>query len=95
MIVYAVIYKSGCVCFYGGDVLKLKEDIADVKPTVFCSVPRLYNKFYDAIKSKIATLTGLKSALANYAFNSKMHYNNLDNSVDHGLWDSIIFKNSK
>jgi long-chain acyl-CoA synthetase len=33
--------------FYQGDVLKLMEDIEVLKPTIFCSVPRLYNRIYD------------------------------------------------
>ncbi len=36
---------------FGGDVFKLKEDMAEVKPTIFVSVPRLYNRFYDLIKA--------------------------------------------
>jgi len=36
--------------FFQGDVLKLKEDLAVLRPTVFASVPRLYNRFYDAMQ---------------------------------------------
>ena len=36
--------------FYQGDVMKLKEDLAILKPTLMVSVPRLYNKFYEVIK---------------------------------------------
>ena len=36
--------------FFGGDVLKLKEDLIVLRPTVFVSVPRLFNRFYDAIQ---------------------------------------------
>jgi long-chain acyl-CoA synthetase len=35
------------VGFYQGDVLKLMDDIEALKPTVFFSVPRLYNRIYD------------------------------------------------
>lgn len=49
---------------YGGDVLKLKEDIACAKPSIFPSVPRLFNKFYDAIKKNMDSLTGLKKLMA-------------------------------
>ena len=38
--------KSG---FFGGNVLKLTDDIALLKPTIFPSVPRLYNKIYGKI----------------------------------------------
>ena len=34
---------------YNGNVLKLKEDLAILKPNLFASVPRLFNKFYDKI----------------------------------------------
>lgn len=30
--------------FFSGDMLKIKEDAAVVKPTVFVGVPRLYNR---------------------------------------------------
>jgi long-chain acyl-CoA synthetase len=33
--------------FYQGDVLKIREDLAALKPTIMISVPRLYNRFYD------------------------------------------------
>jgi long-chain acyl-CoA synthetase len=36
--------------FFQGDVLKIKEDLAVLKPTIMVSVPRLYNRFYDAMQ---------------------------------------------
>ena len=33
--------------FYRGDVLLLLEDIQELKPTIFTSVPRLYNRIHD------------------------------------------------
>jgi long-chain acyl-CoA synthetase len=39
------------IYIYIGDVRKLKDDLSILKPTIFASVPRLYNRFYDAIKS--------------------------------------------
>lgn len=40
----------GCqIGFYQGDTLKLMDDCAVLKPTLFISVPRLYNKIYDKI----------------------------------------------
>jgi len=42
--------------FYSGDVLKLTQDLAVLKPTVMVSVPRLYNRFYDLMQAKIKEL---------------------------------------
>jgi long-chain acyl-CoA synthetase len=36
--------------FFGGDVMKLKEDLAVLKPTIMASVPRLYNRFFDVMQ---------------------------------------------
>jgi long-chain acyl-CoA synthetase len=46
--------------------------LAELKPTVFASVPRLYNKFYDTIQENIAKLTGFKSDLAKKAIAAKL-----------------------
>ncbi len=46
--------------FFQGDVLKIKEDLAELKPTVMVSVPRLYNRFYDVMQQKIKELSGAK-----------------------------------
>jgi len=35
--------------YYGGDHLKLLDDLAALKPTLFPSVPRLFNRIYDKI----------------------------------------------
>jgi long-chain acyl-CoA synthetase len=40
--------------------LKIKEDLAELKPTVMVSVPRLYNRFYDVMQQKIKELSGAK-----------------------------------
>jgi long-chain acyl-CoA synthetase len=44
------------VGFYQGDVLKLTQDLAVLRPTVMVSVPRLYNRFYDLMQAKIKEL---------------------------------------
>lgn len=32
---------------FSQDIMKLMDDMAALKPTIFCSVPRLYNRIYD------------------------------------------------
>jgi len=44
--------------YFSGDVQKLKDDLAIVKPTIFLSVPRLYSRFYDVLKKKFSELSG-------------------------------------
>jgi long-subunit acyl-CoA synthetase (AMP-forming) len=44
-----------CVGFYRGNVLELLDDVAELKPTVFTSVPRLYNRIYDKARHRLAS----------------------------------------
>ena len=53
--------------FYSGDVLKLMNDIALLKPTVFAAVPRIYNRIYDKITAGMKNATGFKGFLAQTA----------------------------
>lgn len=55
-LLYVILYAGGAIVYYSGDVQKIKDDLALVKPTVFVSVPRLYSRFYDAIKKKFSEL---------------------------------------
>ena len=48
--VFALSLIYGMKCgFFGGNVAKITEDIAILKPTLFTSVPRLYNRIYSKV----------------------------------------------
>lgn len=62
----------GCsIGYYQGNPLKLTEDCAKLQPTIFPSVPRLYNKIYGSIKAKMDEAAGCKRWLITNAFASK------------------------
>lgn len=44
-----IIYNGASACFTCGDILKLKDDLLDAKPTVFATVPRILNRFYTVL----------------------------------------------
>lgn len=83
------------ICIFSGDVLKLKEDLAIFRPTLFASVPRLYNKFYDAILAGIKEKGAISRALYNRALKSKLY--NLEHyaSYEHCFYDRLIFNKVK
>lgn len=45
----AMIHHSVKIGVYAGNPLKLTEDLQILKPTLFVTVPRLFNKIYDKI----------------------------------------------
>lgn len=52
--------------------MKIKEDLAVLKPTIMVSVPRLYNRFYDTMQQKINELTGMKRTLVDWGVAKKL-----------------------
>lgn len=64
---FSMIYAGACIVYFSGDVQKLKDDLALVKPTVFVSVPRLFSRFHDVIKGKFKDVTGFGKSLVDHA----------------------------
>ena len=94
--VLSITVTYGCKCgFYQGDPLKLTDDAKTLKPTIFVSVPRLFNKIFDKIQAQIATLPPNKQNLVNGAIETKT--NNLRNKAQytHVLYDTLVFKKFK
>jgi long-chain acyl-CoA synthetase len=90
-IVQVILFNKGCsLGFYQGDTLKLTEDMAILQPTVFASVPRLYNRIFDKIMGNVKATGGIKAALFNYAYKGKKHWLS-KGYVRHSLWDRLVF----
>jgi len=81
--------------FFGGNVLKLTDDIAILQPTVFPSVPRLYNKIYGKIQDKFKVATVVKGWLVNKAVDSKLWYFRNGEGLYHKIYDALVFKKVK
>ncbi|KAL6347909.1 hypothetical protein AAG906_037638 [Vitis piasezkii] len=66
------IYKGSSIGFWGADVRYLMEDIQELKPTIFCGVPRVYERIYGGAIAKISSGGALRKALFQYAYNYKL-----------------------
>lgn len=84
------ILKGVRIGYYSGDVLKLTNDCIVLQPTFFPSVPRLYNKIYDKINSKLAELYGVRAYLANRAISSKLYYLRKDGTLNYAFYDKVV-----
>ena len=95
-IVYSmVIYRGGQYGMFNGDARKVKEDLQVLQPTIFVSVPRMYNKFHDVIQEGIRSATGIKGKIARRAIKTKTDNHKVDGSVTHFLYDKLVFKKMK
>ncbi|KAG2765799.1 hypothetical protein Pcac1_g22676 [Phytophthora cactorum] len=88
------IAKGGCIGYYQGDVTKLLEDMAELRLTVFPSVPRLLNRIHDKITQGVAATGGLKKLLFDQGYAAKKEYL-ADGYYTHAFWDRLVFDKRK
>jgi len=85
MISYIYIYNSVSI-YYAESMEKIGDNLKEVKPLIFTTVPRLLEKVYERIMAKAATLTGVKKNLFNWALDLGLKY---DISKKMGMWYNL------
>jgi long-chain acyl-CoA synthetase len=95
LIYIRVLYIEGIIGVFSGDITKIREDAVALKPTLFVSVPRLYNRIYDLIQAKLSTATGAMAILVKKAVATKLHNLRETGQTTHWLYDRLIFNKIK
>lgn len=85
MLVYLYI-SVGVSIYYAESLETLGENLKEVKPHIFTTVPRLLEKVYDKIVAKGAELTGIKRKLFYWALDLGLKY---DINKNLGFWYNI------
>jgi long-chain acyl-CoA synthetase len=81
----------GCsIGYYRGDIFGIFEDMKVLKPTIFPSVPRIYNRVAAILKSHSVESTGIIGALSRKAIKDKTENFEKTGSVTHPIWDRIF-----
>lgn len=71
----SVLYLAeGVSIYYAESIEMVADNLREVKPQVFATVPRLLEKVYDRIVAKGQELTGVKKALFFWALNLGLQY---------------------
>lgn len=65
---------SGCSIYYAESMDTIGDNLREVKPTVFSTVPRLLEKVYERIMNKGQELTGIKKKLFFWAVDIGQQY---------------------
>lgn len=73
MLSYLYVYY-GVSIYYAESLDTIADNLKDIKPEIFVTVPRLLEKVYDKIVSKGAELSGIKKALFYWALNLGLRY---------------------
>ncbi|RHY75841.1 hypothetical protein DYB38_004187 [Aphanomyces astaci] len=88
-----MISAKGRIGFYQGNTLKLTEDLVELRPTHFVTVPRLLNKIYDKVIQAGGSSSsggGIKGWLFKRAVQTKLA--NLKQGYQaHPLYDKLVF----
>jgi len=89
--------RTGISIYYAESLDTIGENLKEVQPTLFTTVPRLLEKMYDKIMSKGSTLRGLKRSLFYWAVSLAERYDNLEKGslgyrIQLALANAIIFK---
>ena len=88
---------KGMTIYYAESMATIVDDIKDVKPTIFNSVPRLLERVYDKIISKGKDLKGISSKIFFWAVNLGLRYehNRINGWFYHfklKIADALVFK---
>jgi len=79
--------------FFHGELLELVDDLKTLRPTAFASVPRLYSRFGNAIRSSTVEAPGFRGSLSRHVVATKtVNLKNPDPSkatAKHALYDRI------
>ena len=75
--------NSGNSIYYAESLDTIADNLKEIKPTLFCTVPRLLEKVYEKIMAKGAELTGIKRKLFYWSVALADKY---DNQRSGGMW---------
>jgi long-chain acyl-CoA synthetase len=88
--------NSGYSIYYAESLDTIPENLLEVKPTLFATVPRLLEKTYEKIMAKGAELTGIKRKLFYWSVDLANEYDNIETksvsyNIQLALANKLIF----
>ncbi|RZC74494.1 hypothetical protein C5167_049977 [Papaver somniferum] len=92
-----LIHHGAAIGFWRGDVKLLIEDIGELKPSIFCAVPRVLDRIYSGLTEKIASGGFLKHKLFDIAYSLKLSSMMKGNKHEAAapICDKIVFSKVK
>lgn len=93
--VIGITHCGAAVGFYSGDVANLLDDVLTLQPTIFCSVPRLWNRIHDRITAQVRESSPVARRLFAAAYAHKLAALKRRDPSGGGaraaFWDRLVF----
>ena len=86
---HCALWAGSQIGFFHGNILELVDDLKVLRPHVFPSVPRLYNRFGSGLRAATVEQAGLKGALSRHVVSTKLANLESHNTNKHLLYDRI------
>ncbi|XP_010521091.1 PREDICTED: long chain acyl-CoA synthetase 4-like [Tarenaya hassleriana] len=91
------IQHGASIGFWRGDVKLLIEDLGELKPTVFCAVPRVLDRVYSGLQQKLSAGSFFKKKIFDVAYSYK--FGNMKKGHTHveasPFFDKLVFNKVK
>ncbi|KAI1304873.1 hypothetical protein EDD11_005046 [Mortierella claussenii] len=88
-------FAGSKIGYFHGDMQALMDDVAELKPTYFPTVPRLLNRIYAKVVASTIDAPGVMGALSRHAIAVKLANLETGKGVHHPFWDRLLFNNIK
>ncbi|KAL0684357.1 hypothetical protein Bca4012_051205 [Brassica carinata] len=92
-----IIQVGGSIGFWRGDVKLLIEDLGELKPSIFCAVPRVLDRVYTGLQQKLSVGGFFKKKVFDVAFSYK--FGNMKKGQSHvaaaPFCDKLVFNKVK
>ena len=86
----AAMWGGAAIGYFHGNIAELLDDIKELRPTHFISVPRLYNRIWNAIKESAVEAPGFKGTLSRHVLAAKLETLKTTGSNTHALYDLYV-----
>ncbi|RCN39303.1 AMP-binding enzyme [Ancylostoma caninum] len=88
---WTTIMYGARIGYFSGSIQRLTEDIKALRPTAFPVVPRLLNRLYGAIQSKVQNGNFLVRMIYNIAYAKKLDLLKQGITTKESFWDKLVF----
>jgi len=94
MVTSMAIFKGVGIGMFSGDVKLLQNDLSVLKPTLFCGVPRVFERIFNTINERVAGGTPLRKLLFKRAILASKRANEGD-AEPPLFWSSVVLDRLK